>query len=180
MATAALGCVISVSEYLATSYRPDCDYIDGEVRERNLGEKPHSGLQGYFTALFSLNRASWGLRSYPEQRVQISATRYRIPDVCAERPDGTADPIIRKPPVVCIEILSPGDSLADMQERVNDYLTLGVPNIWLIDPVRRWAWTADQDGIHLLASDAFAIAGTPVHIPLADLYRELDDIAAGR
>ena len=36
---------ISVREYLNTSYRPDCDYIDGEVLERNLGEIDHSLLQ---------------------------------------------------------------------------------------------------------------------------------------
>ena len=33
------GGLISVREYLSTSYRPDCDYVDGEVQERNLGEK---------------------------------------------------------------------------------------------------------------------------------------------
>src|SRR5579875_879313 len=27
---------ISVEEYLSTSYRPDCDYVDGEIEERNL------------------------------------------------------------------------------------------------------------------------------------------------
>ncbi len=37
--------LISVEEYLATSYRPDCDYVDGEVVERNLGEWDHSRLQ---------------------------------------------------------------------------------------------------------------------------------------
>jgi len=31
--------LISVSEYLNTIYHPDCDYVDGEVGERNLGEK---------------------------------------------------------------------------------------------------------------------------------------------
>ena len=35
---------IPVSEYLATVYRPDGDYIDGEVLERNLGEQAHSLL----------------------------------------------------------------------------------------------------------------------------------------
>ncbi|HWZ34412.1 MAG TPA: hypothetical protein VNX18_23900 [Bryobacteraceae bacterium] len=33
---------ISVAEYLATSYRPDCDYIDGHIEERNLGEWDHA------------------------------------------------------------------------------------------------------------------------------------------
>ena len=27
--------LVSVEEYLATSYRPDCDYVDGKVVERN-------------------------------------------------------------------------------------------------------------------------------------------------
>jgi len=28
---------VSVDEYLRTAYRPDCDYVDGVVLERNLG-----------------------------------------------------------------------------------------------------------------------------------------------
>ena len=39
------GTLISVEEYLATSYRPDCDYVDGRIEERNLGELDHSSLQ---------------------------------------------------------------------------------------------------------------------------------------
>lgn len=38
--------VIPVSEYLRTSYSPDCDYVDGEVQERNTGETDHGELQG--------------------------------------------------------------------------------------------------------------------------------------
>ncbi len=34
-----------VEKYLRTIYRPDCDYIDGEVLERNVGEIDHSRLQ---------------------------------------------------------------------------------------------------------------------------------------
>jgi hypothetical protein len=30
--------LVSVEEYFATSYRPDCDYVDGVIEERNLGE----------------------------------------------------------------------------------------------------------------------------------------------
>ena len=35
-----------LSEYLETSYRPDCDYLEGELLERNGGEWDHSRLQG--------------------------------------------------------------------------------------------------------------------------------------
>ena len=82
---------------------------------------------------------------------------------------------MRKPPVVCIEVLSPGDTITGMQRRINDYLRFGVENIWLIDPIGRLAWTADANGIHLLAhNDSFIIPNTPVQIPLADLYARLD------
>ena len=43
MRTAAL---VSLEEYLATSYHPDCDYVDGMLTERNVGQKDHSKLQG--------------------------------------------------------------------------------------------------------------------------------------
>jgi hypothetical protein len=39
------GTVVTLSEYLATSYRPDCEYLDGELLERNVGEWDHSRLQ---------------------------------------------------------------------------------------------------------------------------------------
>ena len=56
MAVAAL---IPVEEYLRTTYRPDCDYVDGEVRERNLGAFDHSSTQleqGLFCAKFPRGR----------------------------------------------------------------------------------------------------------------------------
>jgi hypothetical protein len=34
--------LVSVQEYLATCFRPDREYVDGEIQERNLGEQPHS------------------------------------------------------------------------------------------------------------------------------------------
>ena len=177
MATAAL---IPVAEYLATTYRPDCDYIDGEVLERNLGEKPHSTLQSFFAILFFLHEEEWGLIALPEQRVQVSPTRFRIPDVCAYRPAGPTGPIVTEPPILCIEVLSSRDTLGSMQKRIDDYLAFSVPNIWLIDPSDRLAWTADRNGIHLLPHDgAFTIAETPVRIQLADLYARLDKVAAG-
>ena len=30
--------VVPLSQYLTTSYRPDCEYLDGELLERNVGE----------------------------------------------------------------------------------------------------------------------------------------------
>ena len=32
---------VSLEEYLRTHYEPDCDYVDGELEERNTGELEH-------------------------------------------------------------------------------------------------------------------------------------------
>ena len=45
MATPARISIVSMEEYLRTSYRPDCEYIDGELRERNVGQWEHSRIQ---------------------------------------------------------------------------------------------------------------------------------------
>ena len=33
---------VPVEQYLRTFYKPDCDYVDGEVQERAGGERDHS------------------------------------------------------------------------------------------------------------------------------------------
>ena len=37
--------LVTVGEYLRTVYEPDCDYVDGRVEERNVGEFDHGLLQ---------------------------------------------------------------------------------------------------------------------------------------
>jgi hypothetical protein len=73
--------LISVAEYLTTAYSPDRDYIDGEVVERNLGELDHSSIQMAIAVALHERRREWGIHVYPEQRVQVKATRFRIPVV---------------------------------------------------------------------------------------------------
>jgi hypothetical protein len=50
---------ISVSEYLSTSYRPDCDLMDGVIVERNVGEKDHSKLQTRLTMYLGVRAKQW-------------------------------------------------------------------------------------------------------------------------
>lgn len=167
---------IPVSEYLATSYRPDRDYIDGEVRERDLGEQPHACIQAAITALFHRNRKEWGIRVLPEQRVQVSPTRFRIPDVCVVPANASGEEIIRFAPMICIEVLSRGDSIGELQERADDYAEMGVPYIWAFDPVRRRVWSTNSDGLFKVREAELHVQGTPIHIDIASIFAELDEI----
>ena len=37
--------LVSVEEYLSSVYDPDRDYVDGELEDRNVGEKDHAKAQ---------------------------------------------------------------------------------------------------------------------------------------
>jgi Uma2 family endonuclease len=171
MASATL---ISVSEYLATSYRPDCDLVDGLLVERNLGEYDHSSLQGALTVWFHARRREWNIHALPEQRVQVTASRFRVPDVCVISRDRPIEQIITHPPVICIEVLSKDDTLRSLQDRVDDYLNFGVSNIWTLDPVSRRAYVCTRAGFSEPQDGVLRALGTPMEINLAELFANLD------
>jgi Uma2 family endonuclease len=137
---------VSVEEYLATSYRPDCDYVDGEVLERNLGEKEHSILQAALIFLFHTRRDEWKVEVFPELPVQVKPTRFRIPDITVVDSNVKWQRILRTPPLLCIEILSPEDSLSSTRRRVDDYLDMGTEHVWIIDPAARRTYICSRRG----------------------------------
>lgn len=165
--------LITVQEYVASSYRPDCDYIDGEVRERNLGEIEHSFLQGSIFALFWNRQRDWSVFPLIEQRVQVATTRFRVPDVTVLKADQPRDAIITVPPLIVVEILSKDDSLRGMQERVDDYLHFGVEHVWILDPGLRRAYVCDRTGFHEPQSGVLAVPGSPIELVLAELWKQL-------
>ena len=168
--------LIPVSEYLKTIYRPDCDYIDGEVRERNVGERSHAMLQGIFCTIFNANRRAWAIVAAPELRVQVAERRYRIPDITVMRRSDPPDAVVRVAPLVCVEVLSPSDTLVAMQERVEDYRRMGVEHVWVVDPIGRHAYVASERGFEQPESGEFSVPGTAIRIVLAEVFAELDEM----
>ncbi|SEG20107.1 Endonuclease, Uma2 family (restriction endonuclease fold) [Bryocella elongata] len=166
---------IPVSEYLRTTYRPDRDYVDGELKERNVGEQPHAHIQAIITGIFREHRSDWGVRALPEQRFQITPTRFRIPDVTVLRNTDPKDAIISFAPLLCVEILSKDDTLGELQERVDDYATMGVENIWAIDPWKRAAYYASRQGFARTDDGMLRIEHSPITISLAEVFAELDE-----
>lgn len=166
MPTSAL---ISVSEYLRTSYRPDCDYVDGVVEERNVGEWSHARLQAALIALFWSRTEEWNMQAVPEWRVQVARTRFRIPDVCVVLGQEEQEPILRTPPFICIEILSSDDRMSRIQMRIDDYFAFGVPNVWIIDPRSRKAYRCHPQGMTETA--VLRTENPEISIPLDALFK---------
>ncbi len=167
---------IALEEYLRTSYRPDREYVDGEVRERNLGEKSHSRLQFYLALYFHKHGGALKLKPFIEWRVRVSASRSRVPDVCVVRGPDPQVEILNSPPYIVIEVLSPEDGWYDMAERIEDYARFGVENIWIADPVRRRAWrivgAERQEAVDLV----LRTVDGEVSLPLAEVFAEIDAI----
>lgn len=172
MKTAAL---IPVEEYLRTTYRPDRDYVDGEVLERNLGELDHSDLQSEFVHYFRIRRRKWKTYAFVEQRVQVSKTRFRIPDVCVVVGEKPTEPIFRTPPFICIEVLSPRDRMARIQDRIDDYLKFGVRYVWVINPENRRVWTYTQAGSAEIKDGMLRTENPSLTVSLAEIFAGLDE-----
>jgi len=165
---------VTVEEYLHTSYRPDCDYVDGRIEERNVGEYDHGYLQLLLGQLFMNNREAWGIRVVTDVRTQVSPSHFRVPDLSVLRADAPREQILTHPPLIAIEILSPEDRLSRFQDRIDDYLTFGVEHIWIVDPERRAAWTATGAGLRLVQNGELTVPGTPIRVVLSELFADLD------
>ena len=161
---------IPLHEYLAISYRPDREYVDGEIRERNVGKYEHARVQALLAAWFNLHEKEWGAQVVTEQRIQVSASRVRIPDVVLLPPGGQPDVIV-DPPLLVIEILSPDDSYSDTQERANDYRALGVETVWIVDPKTRSGRMCS--GREWVESTRLEVRGTPIYVNLPDIFSQL-------
>src|SRR5258708_816133 len=132
--------LMGVDEYLRTSFDgPDCEYLDGEVVERNMGELPHARVQGNLYYLLRTLESRLGIQVFPEIRIQINRTRYRVADVAVWREGNIGDSIPTVPPFLAIEVLSPEDRIPRMQPKIVEYFSIGVEWIWLIDPIEKSA-----------------------------------------
>ena len=168
------GRIISVEEYLSTGYEPDCEYEDGVVQERNLGEFEHSFLQALLTTIFTNNMAEWGVFGLPEQRVQIKARRFLVPDVCVLRVGTPREKILTHPPLIAIEIMSPEDTKRRTAAKAIEYLDFGVEHVWVIDFGRRVAYRGTRSGLEVAPLGELAVPGTSILVRVEELFEKLD------
>jgi len=161
--------LVPLEEYLDTAYSPDREYVDGVVVERHVGERSHSKVISNFITF------SWphlNLYVWPSQRVRTAATRSRVPDVCFTLEDPETD-VFETPPFVCIEILSRRDEASDLLEKLDEYARMGVPNIWVIDPRRKKAFTYRGNALDEVSGPALTTPDPALSISLDDVFSGL-------
>jgi Uma2 family endonuclease len=174
MATAASLPSVSLDEYLHTVYRPDVDYVDGHIEERNLGEYEHGDLQAELVTFFRNHSREWKLRTVVETRVQVRERNFRVPDVCVTEAGLPREQIIRHPPLLCLEVLSPEDTAKRVRVRVRDFLAMGVRAVWVFDPARRVVTVWDATGETSHASGILTLDRTPIRLDVAAIFSVLE------
>ncbi len=143
--------------------------MDGAVEERNLGERDHSWIQGNLVSVSSTPLPRDWHCCAAGVAFQIKPTRFRIPDVVVTlgKPE---EQILTKPPLLCIEILSPEDTVSRVNQRVQEYLAFGVPLVWVIDPADKRIWIYRPNGMEEAQGGSVALDGTSIVIPFSEIF----------
>lgn len=158
--------LVSVEEYLSSVYEPECDYVDGEIEDRNVGEKDHSKLQ--FRIQMLLSRVP-GISIFPEVRIRVSPTRYRVPDVAVYLTE-PEEQVFTTAPFLVIEILSPEDRWSRLTRKLEDYSGMECRNIWILDPVRSKAYRYEGEAV-IEVHEAFRTTDSSLEIPVAQIWQ---------
>jgi len=165
---------LTLAQYRRVFFRPNAHFIDGQIIARSLGDRTHSHTIGFLIG--ELHSACEALDFHCGicLRLQVSSTRIRVCDFVILSPDAPYEPVPCTPPLLCIETLAPGQTPGQELDTLADYLTMGVQNIWLIDPIRRKAHTFDAAGLHDADPTHLAIPGTPIHLDLTEAFAAID------
>jgi len=162
--------LVSLEEYLASHYDPDRDYVDGVLLERNVGEYDHARLQLLLGVYLGARERVWGVRALVEQRMQVRSGKFRIPDLCLILRSAQVTQVLLAPPFLCVEVLSPSDSLESLQERIDDYLAFGVPYVWVLSPKSRRGWIYTPDAIREAKDGVLRTENPDIAVPLVELF----------
>jgi len=167
-----VGTLISLEEYLHTSYSPDQEYCDGVLVERNVGDNPHSDLQGGLVTYLRQRSKEWNTKAYPELRIRVREKRYRLSDVCVYTLPAPEERFPSQMPLLWIEILSPDDKIVDVWKKASEVIEAGVQNVWIINPTTLDSELRTSAGISDVPNKTLRLPDSPIVIPLLDVMAE--------
>jgi len=165
---------LSLDDYLHSSFRPDCDFVDGRSEERNVGIFNHSALVTAIMVAMHLKRDEWNAQVLPSLRMKVLPTRVRVPDLCLISRYAPKEQVLTHPPLVVIEVLDVEDRFCATIEKLADFERFGVQGIWIVDSERRVTYRYENGGLVRVVNNELILPGTPIHVALSEMFAELD------
>jgi Uma2 family endonuclease len=166
--------LVPLEEYLRTEYDPDVDYVEGVLEERHPAERSHGQVQGEVYAYFYERKRDSRLHPFIEQRIRLSSSVIRVPDVCLVRGAVPQEEIFTQPPLVAIEVLSEYDRMGWMLNRIGEFLRFGVRYVWVVDPELRRAWVYTPEGATEAKDLVLRLDDPQVELPLKEIFAAID------
>jgi Uma2 family endonuclease len=164
-------CDMAVDEIVLPETKPETEWVRGRPLQKVSPKRTHSRLQGALTVRLDQWAAGRG-EVGPEWRFRVAppgdVRRPLVPDVAYvsnERLRPLSDKELETPPLapdVAVEILSPDDRRADIDDKVAVYLRAGSSLVIVVDPQRRIVELHDHAGTTQLGeADAIEHAALP-------------------
>lgn len=146
------------------------EYWHGEVIEKPVPTFLHGLLQALFLEV--LRRA--GYKTAPEVDLRLSRDFAPRPDVIATRQSiPTRYPTLPREVEIVIEVLS-DDQMTLLLAKCQEYVDLGVEQIYVADPESETAWIWNRERRQLDRTDQWTLTNGAV-IELADIWREMNE-----
>ncbi len=116
----------------------DVELVDGVVMEKMAATDPHEDVFRFLFLLLGFYAEAKGLGVVRGSRtlVPITPFRGRLPDllfVRKERADIIGEKALKGAPDLVVEIVSPGETRAELIQRQADYESIGVKEFWVVD-----------------------------------------------
>lgn len=168
-------------------YDGPTELVDGRVIRMTQPSRVHGEVQFWIGHLLINWGRSRGFKVAGESGVvtRRSPDRVRGPDVMVY-PAGLAysggSGFFEAPPILCVEVASPSNSLPSLRVKADEYLAFGVKVVWLVLPSIRSVEVVTPEGRTLMAFDQTIPphADLPdLELPVAELFAELPSEEVG-
>jgi Uma2 family endonuclease len=164
--------LIPVEQYLHTSYHPDREYLDGVVKERNVGDNAHALLQLALGAYLRRRRKQWQIQVYTELRIRARENWYPIPDVCVYSLPAPKERFPSTMPLLWIEILSADDKMVEVWEKARGVVQCGSPYVWIVNPNTLESELRTAAGVIQIQDKTLRLPDSPIVVPLLEAMEE--------
>ena len=162
-----------------------CELIDGILVEKTVGYyESLLALEIGHRLMRFLETHDLGIALGADGTLRILPNQIRIPDVCFIRWDQFVNRELPREsapalaPDLAVEVLSKGNTEAEMQRKLNDYFTAGVRLVWYIDPATRSAKAYTAPDRCESVSEQQSLGGGDVlpgfELPLHELFAKAD------
>ena len=120
------------------------ELVKGELKKMTPAGFKHGAIVAGFTALLTrhVKDNDLGVVSGAETGFKIGSNPDTVPDIGFVRrerisPAGLPDTFWPGAPDLAVEILSPNDTVYEVEEKVADWLLAGVRSVWILNPKQR-------------------------------------------